>query len=144
MPDRCRDSGPREKPVDVLVVDDHADSAAMIAELLEFRGCLARQAADAESALEAVRRRVPDVIVTDLVLGAGAAGWTLAEAVREDARTREVALIAVSGRVEPDWKVVRPFDAYLRKPVDLDVLAKLVLQLAERARATRTQAGGHR
>lgn len=136
MPKQFR-SGTHEKPLDVVVVEDDADSRELLREALELAGFLVRPVADADEAMNALARRIPDVVVTDLVLAHGASGWTLAEALREQPETAEVALIAVSGRVEPDWRIVRAFDAYLRKPIDLDVLSRLVAQLGGRARTAR-------
>ena len=47
-----------------------------------------------------------------------------------DARTAAVALVAVSGHYEPDWEVVRPFDAFFRKPIDPRPLVTLIGQFA--------------
>jgi CheY-like chemotaxis protein len=122
------------------VVEDDDDARLLVTTVLRDRNCVVRAFADAETALEATTQDAPDVIVTDLRLR-GAAGWTLASALREDPRTRHIVLIAVTGAVAPRREVVAPFDAYLRKPLDLDLLAQMVTQLAavSRARAPKHQ-----
>jgi CheY-like chemotaxis protein len=140
-------SGTQVKPLSVLVVEDHDDSRDLACDVIRGAGCIVRGVASAEAAMEAVAERVPDVVVADLLLGCGAAGWTLADTLREDPATARVALIAVSGRVDPEWRIVRAFDAYLRKPVDLDALVTLVQQLGQRSRsalrASRARGHGH-
>jgi CheY-like chemotaxis protein len=135
-----KSSGVAEKAVDVIVVEDDDDSRAMLAALLTAHDCLVRAYATADAAHDAALERIPDVVVTDLRLALGSAGWTLAEALRAEPRTRDVALIAVSGAVEPRQAVVTPFDAYLRKPVETALLLDLVSQLAALSRARRRHA----
>jgi CheY-like chemotaxis protein len=130
-------SGMSERAVDVIVVEDDDDARTMMTTLLATNGCLVRAFDRADAALEAALARVPDVVVSDLRLRDGPAGWTLARALREDARTRHVSLIAVTGAVEPEREVVAAFDAYVRKPVDTSLVITLVQQLARISRAER-------
>lgn len=123
--------------IDVIVVEDDRDARSMIYFLLSTNGCVVRAFGDAGSAHQGALARVPDVVVSDLRLVGGAAGWTLAQALREDARTRHIALIAVTGVVEPAHWVVRAFDAYLRKPVETTLMLDLVRQLAVTSRHAR-------
>lgn len=136
-------SGTQAKPLRVLVVEDHEDSREMAREVIRAAGCIVRTVASAEAAMASIGESLPDVVVTDLFLGCGASGWTLAETLREDPATAHIALIAVSGRVDPAWQVVRAFDAYLHKPVDLDALVTLVQRLGQGSRDAR-RAGGAR
>jgi CheY-like chemotaxis protein len=107
----------------------------MMRKLLEGSGCVAREAIDAESAFADAMRSPPDVVVTDLRLAWGAAGWALGDALRQEVTTVHVGLVAVTGVVEPEWKVLRSFDAYLRKPLDLDLFVRVVGELGRSVRA---------
>lgn|GEM_PF-3124145 len=131
-------SGVSESPYDVVIVEDDEDHRTMLVNLLAADTHLVRAYASAEDAHAAVLARTPDIVITDLQLG-GVAGWTLAEMLRSDARTRHVALVAVTGAVDPRREVVTHFDAYLPKPIDLDVLLELVRNLASMSRAKRLQ-----
>jgi CheY-like chemotaxis protein len=135
-----KSSGVVEKAVDVLVVEDDHDSRRMLEALFTTHGCLVRAVATSEEAFKSALERLPDVVVADLELPGGSPGWTLAQELRENLRTRNVGLIAVTGRVEPRVEVVTPFDAYLRKPVDVRLLLDLVDELAEMSRAQRRHA----
>jgi CheY-like chemotaxis protein len=135
-------SGIIVKWVDVLLVEDDDDCRAMIASVLSIHDCLVRGVATAQEARVAAMDGIPDVVISDLQLASGTPGWTLARALRDDARTAHVGLIAITGSVEPWPTVVSPFDAYLRKPVEARLLVGLVKQLGAVSRATRQ--AGHR
>lgn len=137
---RPKRSGVTEKVIDVIVVEDDHDCRLMLATALTAAECVVLAVAGADAAYEAAQRRVPDVIVTDLHLRDGSAGWTLAQVLRADPRTRDVGLIAVTGLVAPAMEIVAPFDAYLRKPFDLDLIIQLVRQLAAVSREARQRA----
>jgi CheY-like chemotaxis protein len=131
-------SGVSERVIDVVLVEDEADARDLLAGLLASDGCRVRAFDTAEAAFAAARADAPDVIVTDLVLGARlATGWALAEMLRCEEATKHVPLIAVTGKVEPRIEYARPFDAFLLKPVDVDLLLDLVRQLARASRERR-------
>jgi two-component system nitrogen regulation response regulator NtrX len=135
-----KESGVGEKVVDVVVVEDDDDSRTMLVVLLETNDCMVRSFANAEDAFAASQERVPDVIIADLHLSnGGATGWTLAEMLRREGRTAHVALIAITGQVEPRMEVVRAFDAYVRKPAEANLVVMLVGQLAAVSRAQRRE-----
>jgi putative two-component system response regulator len=136
----AKTSGVVERPIDLIVVEDDDDCRAMICESLAAHRCVLRSFSGAEEAFASAHEHVPDVVVTDLQLGGQlATGWTLADMLRRHRPTAHVALIAVTGRVEPRLEVVRAFDAYLRKPVDLELLRNLVIQLARVSRDERNR-----
>jgi CheY-like chemotaxis protein len=120
----------RQGSIDVVVVEDEPDARVLLETTLTMADCAVRAVPSADEALEAIHARLPDVVVTDLRLLGGAAGWTLAQALRGQPQTRHIPLIAVTGTVDPAREVVAPFDAYLRKPLDLEVLTGLVHRLA--------------
>ena len=119
----------------VLVVEDDATAREVLCEALASEGYGVVGADDVERALALIAERAPDVVVSDLHLGAKEGGVDLARRLRAAASTSELGLIAMSGSVEPDWPIVRPFDAYLRKPIDIDTLLHLVERLCAHARA---------
>jgi CheY-like chemotaxis protein len=125
-----------QKLIDVLVVDDDERDRDALAWLLWEHGCVVRAVATAQAARVASLDGVPDVVVTDLRLERGTvSGWVLASALRWEQRTAHVGLIAVTRSVEPSPDVTSPFDAYLRMPVEVSFLTRLVRQLADVSRA---------
>ena len=119
----------------VLVVEDHDDSADMMAFLIEAAGHTVRKAADGASALAAALATRPDVIVCDIGLP-GMNGYELAAEIRRQPELSGVQLIAVSGYGrEEDRKRAGDagFDAHLTKPVEPGQLRSLLELGVDRA-----------
>jgi DNA-binding response OmpR family regulator len=112
----------------VLVIDDDADSASMLAALLRLRlpGCASAVAHDGKTGIAVALADCPDTIIVDLELP-DLHGVEVAKALRtpDPGRFR---LIAVSGNVDAILEAKRGtlFDAALTKPVDVrELLAAL-------------------
>jgi two-component system, NtrC family, nitrogen regulation response regulator NtrX len=132
-------SGVTEKALDVIIVDDHADTREMTALLFEAEGWTVRQFAGMEAALASACERAPDVLVTDLELHGPRDGWRLAQRLREDPGTRFVGLVLVTGH-QPAPEIVGAFDEHCRKPVVSNLLVSLVRALGERRRGEKRRA----
>jgi CheY-like chemotaxis protein/two-component sensor histidine kinase len=110
----------------VLVVEDHRDTAEMLAEVLHELGHAALVAFDGPSALKLVEERDPDVVLLDIGLP-GMDGYEVARAIRT--RGRRSVLVALTGYGEPS-DVARSRDAgfahHLVKPPDVQALADVL------------------
>ena len=84
-----------DSPV-VLLVDDHPDSVEMYAVGLLSTGFQPVIAQNAEEGFASACEFQPDVIVADITLP-GASGLELSRRLREDARTRDAAIIVLTG-----------------------------------------------
>ena len=93
-------SEPRER---ILVVEDDANMRRTL-ELLLGGDWEVEAVADGGSALAAATRRVPDLILTDLVIP-GLDGFALLHQLRADPRTRLVPIIAVSGLDQEEARI---------------------------------------
>ncbi len=80
----------------VLIVDDERNLRRMLRTFLEAESYDVREAEGAHAALEECERSDPDVILTDLVMGAGPDGIGLLEQLR--ARQNDSVVIMMSGR----------------------------------------------
>jgi CheY-like chemotaxis protein len=104
----------------ILVVDDHDDTARMLALLLETLGYTTRTASTGEEALLASPDYQPDGIVLDLSLP-DMTGFELAKRLKVLPGLERVKLIAVTGWSDPDAEKEAKalgFRAFLVKPVD--------------------------
>jgi CheY-like chemotaxis protein len=108
----------------VIIVEDHAETAEGLAELLAIWGYEPHVARDGERALEMVAAVDPQIIVSDIGLP-GMDGYEFARRVRAD-RGSEIVLVAVTGSVDDDEFDDSAFDHQLVKPVDLDALERLL------------------
>jgi signal transduction histidine kinase len=119
----------RAAAVRILVVDDNRDAADILTIALEGRGHKITIAYDGPSALEIAAANPPQLALVDLGLP-GMDGYRLAEALRA---TYAIPVVAITGfGQEADRKRTSEagFAAHLVKPVDFNVLAALVQQLA--------------
>jgi CheY-like chemotaxis protein len=110
----------------VLVVEDHAESAEALIELLGMWGYEAHTAEDGESALDVLQSLRPDVVIADIGLP-GIDGHELARRVRRTPGhdgTLLIALTGYGGRAS-DF-AASGFDHHLVKPVDLNNLERLL------------------
>jgi PAS domain S-box-containing protein len=113
----------------VLVVDDNADAAEMLGEVLRALGHTVEIAEDGPIALRVAASFLPDVAVLDIGLPV-MDGFELAERMRELAQPPR-RLIAVTGYGQAEDRargVQAGFDAHLVKPIDIDVLEKAILE----------------
>jgi signal transduction histidine kinase/ActR/RegA family two-component response regulator len=117
-------------PRSVLIVDDNADAAHALGELLRLQGHRVEVAIDGEAALRAARASVPDIAFIDLNMP-GMDGIELARRLRSAAGGHGVRLVALTGMAMPaDIARTRDtgFDAHLTKPADPAAVARLILE----------------
>jgi PAS domain S-box-containing protein len=81
-------------PARVLLVDDNADMRDYLTRILS-QYVQVEAVADGEAALAAAGERVPDLVLTDVMMP-GLDGFGLLQALRADSRTREVPIILLS------------------------------------------------
>jgi CheY-like chemotaxis protein len=111
----------------VLIVDDNADSAEMVAMLVSIWGHDVRVAVDGEHALEVAREYAPEVILLDLSLP-GIDGYEVARRLRSGGATSAL-LVALSGYDRPEDRVrsrAAGFDAHLGKPIEPGAVRSLI------------------
>ncbi len=87
---------PLDPPL-VLIVDDHQDSCAMYAEALGFMGFQPVTEQTGEDGFARACAIHPDVIVADVMLP-GMSGLELTRRLRDDERTKDAAIIVLTGR----------------------------------------------
>ena len=115
----------------VLVVDDDADTAAMLTELIRTLGHSTEFVTDPRRVYEAAQRIKPDLIFLDIGMP-HLSGWDLARSLREGLGREAVRLIAVSGAGAPaDHRRSREagFDAHVQKPIDMRLLESILAQV---------------
>ncbi len=115
-------------PVRVLLVEDDDDNRELMAEVLATSGFDVVSAASGRDGLRSLAERSVDVIVTDVGMP-GMGGLELASAAKRVAPS--VPIIVVTGWAErEDISSAREVDAVLVQPVDPDVLAQAVSDVA--------------
>lgn len=121
----------------MLVVEDDADTRFAYRALLERAGWEVEEAGAGEEALRKARERPPQVMVVDISIP-GIDGWETTRRLKEDAATRETAVLAVTGHgLDEDREQARRVgcDGYLVKPLRPGELTAEVERLAGRSSA---------
>lgn len=111
----------------ILVVDDEEEICSLLKEFLMKKGYEVLTATDASSALEAVSRTRPHLVLLDIRMPQKD-GITLLKEIKEI--NREIGVIMVTAvRDEILAKKTLEFgaDGYITKPIDLDYLETNVL-----------------
>lgn len=117
----------------ILIVEDEAELAAIMADYAVAAGYAAEIIADGREALAALQQRMPDLIVLDIQLP-GLDGLSLCRAVR---RASEVPIILVTAKVEEIDRLLgleSGADDYLCKPFSPRELMARVKAILRRVR----------
>jgi len=125
-----------QRPLSVLVVEDHAPLAGNISDYLEARGYLVDVAMDGVTGLHLAVTQPHDAIVLDLMLP-GIDGLTLCRRLRQDAQS-STPILMLTARTTLEDKAAGfgvGADDYLTKPFELRELDLRLRALVRRARA---------
>jgi DNA-binding response OmpR family regulator/DNA-binding CsgD family transcriptional regulator len=129
---------PRRRDV-VLIIDDSPQTLGFVSRALEEAGLTALAAPDGNSALELVKRVVPDVILLDAVMP-GLDGFETCRALKQGPAAH-VPVIFMTGLVDSD-DVVRGLESggvdYVNKPL---VLASLLARIRVHLNNARREQG---
>ena len=119
---------------EILVVDDDAELLQGLTETLTRLGYGVRGARDGEEALAAVAAALPDCLILDLHLPRRS-GLQVLLALREQSRTRDVPVVALTGWGEQEGREALRLGAreFLTKPVSSSILAATVDRLLQKA-----------
>ena len=112
----------------ILVVDDSQDGADSLAFLLKAGGHDVLTAYDGRTALSLAQERAPDVVLLDIGMPE-MSGYDVARVIRREAWGRNMRLIALTGWGQAEHRrrsLEVGFDDHLVKPVELEMLEKLL------------------
>ena len=110
----------------VLVVDDEANIAELVATALRYEGFDVRTAADGATALAAVRDHAPDLVVLDVMLP-DADGFELQARIRSDGQHVPVLFLTARDAIEDRVRgLTLGADDYMTKPFSLEELVARV------------------
>lgn len=120
----------------VLVVDDNPNTMSLMRDLLSSRGYDVVAVGDAAQAEAEILRRLPDVILSDVIMP-GKSGYELCRELKENPATRLVPFVLITGLSEREDRVrgiEAGADDFLSKPIfpeELFARVKSLIKLKE-------------
>ena len=120
---------------DILIVDDEADIRMLIAGVLHDEGYATRDAADSDSALEALAIRRPSLVILDIWLhNSRLDGLELLRAIKHEHPTVPIVMISGHGTIETAVAAIKlgAYD-FIEKPFKADRLVLVVQRAIEAA-----------
>jgi CheY-like chemotaxis protein len=121
--------------VRVLVVDDEHDARELVRRILARSRAIIETAGSAPEALDAIARRPPDVLLSDIGMPEHD-GYDLIRRVRERGLSgKQLPAIALTAFARPDDRrraLVAGFQTHVAKPVDPEELVAVVATLLGR------------
>ena len=120
----------------VLVVDDNLTTMSLMRDLLSSRGYEVVAVSDAAQAEAEILRRLPDVVLSDVIMP-GKSGYELCREVKENPATRLVPFVLITGLSDREDRVrgiEAGADDFLSKPIfpeELFARVKSLIKLKE-------------
>jgi len=127
-----------EVPPKILLVDDEKDFVQTLSERLRTRNLESSVVYDGEQALEFVKKDAPDVMVLDLMMP-GINGIEVLRKVKSEHPNVEIIILTGHGsKQEEETAEDYGAFAYLRKPVNIDLLARVMNEAYQKINRSRT------
>jgi two-component system cell cycle response regulator len=121
-----------DKPT-ILIADDDETIRSLLSEIVGDQGYIFDVACDGSEALEFIRRKNYDIVITDLQMP-GASGIDVLRGAKERCQTTEVVILTGFTSEEAAINAVRlgAFD-YLKKPLmDIDRIPRTILEIRKK------------
>jgi two-component system, sensor histidine kinase and response regulator len=135
-----------ERGARILVVDDEPHNRELLHELLAGREYRVTSAVDGPSALEEIRRSLPDVILLDVMMP-GMTGFEVCREVKANPRTAHLPVLMITALHERQDRIEgidSGADDFLKKPVDRDEVLLRVRNAVQRTRLFEELSRKHR
>jgi CheY-like chemotaxis protein len=121
-----------KRPHFVLIVDDDESVRLLLADILVRDGYQVECAVDGAEAIRMLRGPAPDLMILDLLMP-GTSGWDVLEFMGERPRLSTIPVVVLTAYGEgEEMPSGRPV---IHKPVDADLLRRLLCELLEQSRA---------
>ncbi len=112
----------------VIVVDDEAETAAMLGTMLQVSGYDVLRAHSPAKAMSLIQHHNPDLVLLDIMMP-GVSGLELCRYLRRDPRYRELPVVIISAKSQPEdirEGMNAGATAYLTKPVAMKTLIQTI------------------
>lgn len=121
----------------VLIVDDNKMMQGMLVKIFLLEGMETRTATNGERALQILRQERPDIVILDLNLAGHMNGTDVLRTIRGDAQIARTPVIMLTfENLADDSPQAKGADLLMLKPVDPDMLVRLVERLLQKGSPT--------
>ncbi len=120
----------------ILIADDLSLNRTLVRVMLKPYGCRFEEAENGSEALEIIRRKRPDLVLMDImmpVMDGFEAVRSIREELGEEPWLPVIAITAREGEKELDEILSAGFDGCLYKPLEEEVLLRVIREIAEGA-----------
>jgi CheY-like chemotaxis protein len=120
-------------PEDVLVVDDDPDLREIVRMMLDCSGYRVRCAGNGKEAVEAVAKRMPAVVLLDMLMPV-MDGWQCARELRARyGRSVPIVVVTAAEHARARADQLGDVDDVLSKPFDMDALLRVVARFFQQS-----------
>jgi two-component system cell cycle response regulator DivK len=124
----------------ILIVEDNEQNRKLSRDLLQIHGYRTIEAETGEDAIALAAAQLPDLVVMDVHLP-GMSGVDALAKLRAAPASRALPVLAFTASVMPEDRseiMAAGFDAFMSKPIDLEVFLQTVADALERRRSRGT------
>ena len=111
--------------MNVLIIEDHEDTAHALSRVLREWGHESAVVGGAEEALRLCSSRRFDLILSDIVLG-DTTGWDVARQLKTQCGAKLIAITGLGQPEDVERSMAAGFDAHLVKPVAMEKLRETI------------------
>ncbi len=124
-------AAPPGRAATLLIVDDEENVRRLLRQELTEAGYGVLEAADGTAAITAARQQQPDLLILDVKMP-GLSGADVSQVLRADAALAHIPIVVLSVEDQQHRHDLEA-DAYLTKPVQIELLLQTIAQLLARA-----------
>jgi PAS domain S-box-containing protein len=121
--------------IKILIVDDNTDIQEMLKSMMEHQGWDVCQAANGKAALEIARNKVPDLIVSDILMPV-MDGYDLCRQCKSDKKLKNIPFVFYTATYtephEEKFALDLGADRFINKPEKPSTLIKILIDLLEK------------
>jgi len=119
-----------EAKLKIMVVEDHQMNLKLVTDLLEIEGFDVMPCEDAESALKALDKDLPDMILMDVALP-GMDGLELTRILKADQKTKDIVIVALTAfamKGDREKAMAAGCNGYITKPIETRKFKDQIMQ----------------
>ncbi len=118
----------------VMVIDDDAAIVELIELMLAIEGLKTTSVSKSPTAIDHIRREMPDLILLDLMMPE-VDGWQILSTLKADATLQHIPVVVVTARVDAlrdsDNDLLSCLAGHLIKPFEFDELVRTIKQVLD-------------